>query len=304
MKQKRKKKLLTEMSVTLTNEKKEKTTLVYQIRSIAAAQIWAKCIHYARRQSCLCDRDRFDNFPNSARGSLENLLKILNSTIEELKTFHPELEFPPINLENLQGSVNYLHFHFAHSHHVTKVVGKHNLKLWSTFNTILHAIENRISSKDEGLPNAAVFFTWLRPLNCPIPEKSYENFCLNLEFGTAYSNYSQVGRHFAEMFWNEDDHLDDAHIRPSNSINGDTLLWFGPSQDHLSNRHNIEKIKTWFLARRERFEKLGWHWGDPKLALGFIPVARLKESLHTEKEINEFVNFLSRFTLVKEVQVS
>jgi len=298
--------VFTEMYVELSDETgviKQNRILEYQIRKTKSAQIWAQAIHNAH--SCplggLRERDRFDNFPSNPRASLDHLLGILYDTVEKLRALHPELDFPEVDLNDLQNSINYLHFHFVHSHHVTKSVTAESHDHWTRFNMVLHAIESKIAPQADAFPNALLIFTWHDNARYEIPDESYSEFCLNMEFGTAYSQYSQIGRHFTEMYWSGDDHLADEHVLPARVISGDTLLWFGPSRDQFWAMGHLLDLEKWFMARRERFERLGHRWGDPRLALGQIPVARLRDSLHTMKELSDFVQSLAGYNRVENV---
>lgn len=295
------------MILTLSDKLNNTTQIEFQIRTTLSAQLWAKSIEEAGAFG-LRESDRFYNFPQQDRSNLEHLLSSLEENIKNLSCLHPEINFPTLDLNRLQESINDLHFNFAHGHHVTKNITALNEKSWGTFNTTLHNIEavlsNDYSIKHTGLSNARVVFTWNKTFSQIIPNECYSDFSVSYEFGTVYANYSQVGRHFYEMFRSQDDQLADEHIQPSRFISADTNIWLGPTSGHAFELKSYEQIKDWFENRKERFNRLGYFWGDPQLAIGQIPVARLAEPLVSIKEIKSYVEKLSKFSKVLSVKVS
>lgn len=302
----RRKNAYSEMRLIVAAPDGRRKELVYDIRPSAAAQLWARCIEQARVHG-LRERRRFNGFPGNPSSDLEHLIGELLSVIANLKAFHPEIEFIPLDRSRLSESVNALHFHFAHSHHVTKAVNAENEQAWTDFNVLLHAIEMALKDKDirqrTGLPGASITVTWNKPIHTPIPEDSYPDFSLGSDFGTAYINYHHVGRHFLEMFFANDDILADEHIQPARLLGGDTRLWFGPSTGHYVDKILMERMESWFKERAERFNRLGHFWGDPKTALGYIPVARLRDQIHRPDEILQFLKDLAPFSEVIDMTV-
>ena len=296
----------TNMLVLLSNETGNSIELNYQIRNTLSAQIWAKCIHEAESLG-LREINRFYNFPGQSRADIDWLVRYLEEIISSLQSFHPDLSFPQLDRDNLQQSVNELHFNFAHSHHVTKRINDLNRDKWSSFNVILHAIEAAIVNKrilnHTGLNASRIVFTWNSLHRADIPNECYNDFAIDHSFGTAYVNYAQVGRHFYEIFRSQDCQLADEHIQPYRFISADTNLYFGPTAGHGFSKTVYEQMKNWFFLHNERFSRLGFEWGDPKLAIGQIPVATLREPLYTEKEINSFLSLLATFTRVSKVSV-
>lgn len=280
--------------------------LDFHIRNTRSAQIWASCIEQAQ-SSGLRESDRFYNFPGHKHSELQSLLQWLENLIEALKKHHPHLEFPTVDPENLQKSINTLHFDFAHSVHVTQLINPENEKAWSDFNIVLHALESALSNHEYkdlvGVNFCRIDFTWNQPHHQPMPEECYQDFSINKEFGCVYIHYPHVGRHFLEMFTAKDDNLADEHIQPTRFISADTMIYFGPSHGHYHMVHTEKDMKEWFEKRSERFNRLGHFWGDPKLALGFIPVARLAEPHFNLKEVNGFQQKISACNHVRSARV-
>lgn len=295
------------MKVVFTNRKKQTFTLTYKIRKTRMAQVWAHCLKNSQTGKFL-ENNRFYNFPGQKLYSLGNLLKRLERNIQELKKLHPELKFPELDKNNIQTSINELHYDFAHGHHVTQVMNKQNANAWREFNMVLHGIEaclgNEHILKIKGIPQAHAIFTWRDPHRVFIPHDGYNEFTLREEFGVAYAAYSQVGRHILEMFLSQDDKLSDEHIQPHRLISGNTQLWFGPTTTAEEVERILSNMEKWFQKRKRRFHSLGLRWGDPELAIGQIPVADLKDRPKSKKAQLALIHKLSKFDRIKKVQVS
>ncbi len=51
------------------------------------------------------------------------------------------------------------------------------------------------------------------------------------------------------------------------------LVW--PQHHRGAGSSRFLRLKEWFEERKDRFERLGLFWGDPRLAIGWLPVADL-----------------------------
>lgn len=255
----------------------------------------------------LREKNRFYNFSGNPESDLDFSLTKLDRLIGDLKKFHPELDFPRFNRNDIPGSVNFIHHHFAHTELVTKAATSESQPLWTELNILLHGIEQIIRSKktrvETGLSDSLVIFTWNEPHQVPIPQESYRDFAFNMTFGTAYIGYAQIGRHFLEIFLNQDDFLADEHIQPARYISANTHLWFGPTTGHYRSAELYSRMQKWFEERKERFNSLGFFWDSPEIALGYIPVASLKQPLYSTSEIKDFMNEMTSCNTLLDVQI-
>jgi hypothetical protein len=65
------------------------------------------------------------------------------------------------------------------------------------------------------------------------------------------------------------------------NIAGDFYLWFGNETTESFNSHRMNQIKQWFMDKQ--MDKIvGMSWGDPRLAIGWLPVAELDEAVSKE----------------------
>lgn len=298
------KKMIVTLKGTLTGKTRD---LEYEIRQHPVAQLWAHAV-FQSQSAGLRETDRLSNFSSDTDAELDVHLARLTRCLGQLKEMHPELNLSDIDGENLSQSINHLHYHFAHSNLVTSLVDESNRKTWEEFNVLLHAVESSLHSRGalerHGLPDARIVFTWNENHPVPIPDEMYKEFTLQLMSGYAYANYSQVGRQLFEMFLAKDETLADEHIQPSRFISGDTFLWFGYTLGHQRVIQLEGQLKSWFEGQQERFNKLGFNWGDPKLSLGMIPVARLTSLCYQTYEIKELIKELCEYDKVSSVTIS
>lgn len=295
------------LKVKLRSSKSQnERVLVYEIRNHAVAQLWARQLKLSLN-SGLKEKNRFYNFIADPDKELKIYIERLKNNIEVLRKLHPDLKIDDLDTSNPGPSINHLHYNFAHSRLVEDLVDDSNRKAWDEFNVLLHAIESVMESqkavKGMGLPLARIVFTWNDHHRVAIPDAFYDEYSLHINFGHVYINYAQTGRQIYEMYMNNDLGLHDEHIQPARFISGDTILWFGGDIGHRRALEIENNLHNWFEKNKERFNKLGFHWGDPKLALGQIPVGRLKNLPYHTKEMKALIQELSEFDEVAGVEV-
>lgn len=278
-------------------------SLNFQIYSHKAAQKWAQCLRDAQTTSRLFETERWYNFPGKKLGSFASLTTELNQVISALNVRHPGLITETLDPTHLQESINRLHVHFADSHLVQKRITAESSDLWLQFNNLLHAFESVERSlqveAQAGLPNASIIFTWENNCKRPLDDEDYREFTIAKKFGTCYVNYCQVGRHLFEIFQAHDTDLSQEHVRPLENISADTYLWLGPSTGPQGFKKKMSDIEAWFHKNESAFRHLGLKWGDPRLAIGWIPVATLSieiSSVAEQKALIDRINQCDRIS--------
>ena len=210
--------------------------------------------------------DRVYNL-NDSKQELDQAIAQCNQTIKQLNSKY-KLSIPSIKLDSLQDDVNYAHTFFVDA---TKN------KLWDNLNWQLHGIEILERNQNKKL-QGQIFLELQDKEHYEIPEQSFKYFTTRKLFGYCYANYSHVGRHIFEMYNAQDHEAHDEHIIPMHRISGSSYLWFGNTTNWIYDKIRKFKIKRWFLANKIN-EIVGMQWGDPKLAIGWLPVAKIKDKL-------------------------
>lgn len=293
-----------ELRVQLSNSK-EQHILNYEVFSSPVTELWCKSLKQAEALE-LGEKDRFYNFPRNQGRTLEDLLGHLENVIGQLQALHPELRLNDLDAQNLQVSVNHLHTHFAHSHLVEAKITDQNRELWRDFNTLLHAVEawliNLRHRASLNLPLARIVFTWPDNFRQELPEEAYSHFSLRKEFGGLYANYSQVGRQLVELYYAEDQNVPIEHVQPARFLSADSMLWFGPTTTDEVHFNLLNGLESWF-HQHPTLMSTDLKWGDPKLALGYLPLGRLKQNFNSDEERLKYVEFLGQFNEISFVKL-
>lgn len=261
------------MKVKFTFLKKDQTeiNLVYLPFDNDHSRLWVQGIsNFIKSKIKLTDNERVYNF-NDYNEELKTLLENCNSTIVKLNRKY-KISMPPITLDNLQDDINYVHTFFAELEREN-----HIDNLWTRLNEYLHGLEIIERGKNKklqgqvfcGLPNYEKY---------DIPEKSYSYFTIKKKFGYCYANYPHVGRHILEMYNARDEDAHDDHVLPMHKIAGDFYLWFGNDSSLILDTKKIWDIKRWF--HKNNIDKIvNMKWGDPRLAIGWLPVAEIEQQI-------------------------
>lgn len=200
--------------------------------------------------------------------------------VSQLNQAFPELIPVRHPGEEVQEWVNRTHVHFADTAKNKKYVNSRTVNLWNELNNQLHALESCIRSqkteKSVGIPEANIVLTWKDPFQQALEPDDYNHFTVAKKFGTLYVNYCQTGRHLYEMFLADDEVAADEQILPLRLVSADTYLWFGSTTGPNSLKNRQKAVRDWFMKNQERLNRLGFHWGDPTLAIGWLPVAEIQ----------------------------
>ena len=276
--------------------------LQFQVRSTPVARKCLACLQKANSLSSILEPGRWYNFKKSPYANLEILTHNLNQTIDRLNQHHPGLITEVVDKNNLQQSINRLHVHFADSHLVHQRITEASYPSWFEFNNLLHAFEAVQRSQDlseqNELPNYSMVLTWKDNFKTELNDEDYSHFTIAKKFGTIYVNYCQVGRHLFEMFQAQDHDLAEEHILPLKLVSADSYFWFGPSSGKSGLEKKYAQIEAWFKQNEELFRRRGLGaWGDPRLAIGWLPVADLDRTIHPQEpraltaEVSNFDHF-------------
>lgn len=300
-------KTYTTLNLNLKAANDSQMNLQFDIHPTSVAQRWARSVEQAHQQSRILEADRWYNFPGHSLSSLESVVAGLEKNILALNEIHPGLIEVNWNRESPQETINELHIHFADSHLVEKRITEQSYPLWFEFNNLLHAFEAVERSKQvenqAGIPNASMVITWEKHFKQELKEEDYSHFTIAKKFGTCYVNYCQVGRHVFEMFQAQDLELDPEHVQPLRSVSADTYLWFGQSTGVQGFTRKSEALEKWFHDNEAYFRKLGLIWGDPRLAIGWLPVATIRGQFNSVASQKELIHNISRMKAVHSLQV-
>lgn len=190
----------------------------------------------------------------------------VNDTISKLNELYDGLIDSTVSSDNTQNDVNYIHSNFVELHQGRIDCTNESAELWDTLNQQLHSCEADYNQ------SAFIFFEIEDTKTISIPEDAYPHFTLNRQYGDCYMSYYQVGRHIAELFYAKDADVDPRHIKPFCDMSATGALYFGKNRPKAHSRQWPE-VKKWYNNHLN--DKFHMNWGDPKLAIGMLPVAKL-----------------------------
>jgi hypothetical protein len=260
------------ISFTLSKTNGSKIELKYQSFENEHSNLWVNGIEsFIKSEQTLDDCTRVYNF-NDYQTELDQNIKKCNLIIDDLNSRY-SLSIPYINIKSLQNDINYVHTFFVDNENQTD-------KGWIDLNYYLHGIEIIERAKSKKI-QGQIFYNLPKPLLYDIPTQSYKSFTITKRYGYCYANYPHIGRHILEMFNAKDDEAEDDHVIPMSKIGGGSYLWFGNSTPFLFDIKRKLEIRNWFKKNKIN-EIVNMEWGDPKLAIGWLPVAKLITNIPKE----------------------
>ena len=262
------------VAITFVKQDQSQLTLTYRAFDLEHSRLWLKSIaDFIGRKQILDDTDRVYNF-NDYDLEMQTMLDNCNSTIDQLNRLY-SLSMPHIRKNYLQQDINFVHTFFVDADRLND----HSLP-WIKLNDYLHGLEI-IQRRSKTNFQGQVFCTLPDPIKYPIPQESYNFFTTKKNFGYCYANYPHVGRHILEMYHAQDQAAHHDHVLPMHNIAGDFYLWFGNETTESFDSHRMNQIKQWFMD--QQMDKIvGMSWGDPRLAIGWLPVAQLDQTVCKE----------------------
>lgn len=252
-------------------------SLEFEVLETATAKRWFNLLkEFSGREEGVRERKRFYHFsPLELESELESyneLVRKINEVaqvkIPELETQRPpsqeELNFQHRFFEDFRGSVTHPHSSFLKADHEVR-------QLWEDFNVWIHKLEDM-----QGTPRLVV--TFQDPPKIPLTLEDYQEFTLDVGFGDVFINYCQVGKHPLEAYLAKDNEVAADVLRPLEFMSADFRVRFCP--DKSSFVDDREKLNEWLRGR-------GLDPQEPRLGVGWIPVARLDENHKHSKLIDE-----------------
>lgn len=242
------------MLVDVNLGKNAEYTITYKFfEHRVAKRIWQRQKETGHLHEYL-SRDRFYNWGETEA----EVRQRLNHSVSKIKELAPELVF------NDSDDLNRLHVNFPDLVH--NATGK--LKYWlSMFNYHIHHLEDITRAARRR------FVTCACTENIPeqLEESDYNLFTTERKYGYLYMNYPHVGKHIAELYFDNDVEIPAHHIVPTSVLRNDFYAWF--DSDTLHNDLLLKKyIKRWCLKISH---KLPYPPDDPRMAIGYIPIGKL-----------------------------
>ena len=218
------------------------------------------------QENNVVSRTQFYNFGETQKDVEEKLLHISE-----------QLQSLGLIKDTSQENLNILHENFPrlHAEHTGKI-----RELLRMFNYYIHHLED-IS---RGYNGKRFLFT-CEDEGIDLPQQAYEMFTPTKEYGKLYMNYPHVGKHFLELFSDQDINIPQEQIQLTHKMCNTVYCWFG--ENKFTNKIELDDLMiNMFMFYRQIEHKLPYKWKDPKLAIGYLPLGELDKDINVDDIAN------------------
>ncbi len=256
---------------------------------------WAQLLSYqCMFEPEIYEKDRFYNFPDNV-WTEEHIVSEINLCIARLNKANAGiLESAEIGMS--QERLNVLHHYFEtlrggvlNPGSFWTMANSEVRAALERYNVLIHRAENfyNTSGRENYFPRVVCRFK--NRERVPLLGTDYQHFTLHRQFGEVYINYCEVGKPLYDVFKDGDDVVGEDNIRPLRYYSPDFALYFHNTQPYKVDNF-LTAMDSWWDQNDNYLGALGFTKGDPKNAIGYIPVAALTEIHDIDDVINELVN--------------
>lgn len=253
--------------------------LEFELRNTPIAKKWlVELEEFINFNASFDDHERFYNFPHS-KYTKEYVIDELNNIINTINSYQPVVA-RSVTVASGADDMNYLHhiFEVYHGLYDTQQTNEfftnapdevklalRNLNIW------IHRFESL-----GGIPRFVA--TWYgKPCRKSLADDDFNYFTLKESWGTMYINYCEVGKNLFDLYHDNDEYIDPVAFKPLHYYSLDFTVRFTDKDNYYYD--NLEKeVWQYYDNNSEFFAELGYKKYDPKLSLGWIPVADIIES--------------------------
>jgi hypothetical protein len=248
-------------------------TLSYKLRDHRVAHKWIERVEQAQARYHIDNPGRFYGF-----GSIEQqtayALDQMNKCIDTINQYQTIVTRRLVDV-NDQDTLNYLHNIFEQYH---GLLDQQNTLFWNTAPddvkialADLNILVHRCESVSRGAEPRHVVTWYGLPKTETLADEDYQLFDSNIQFGTVYLNYVEIGKTLEDLAVDNDQYISDDAFQPFRHYSADFNVKFWTRQ--TSQADSI--IKEYYDKHSDFFASRNLMWGDPKLAIGAIPLADL-----------------------------
>ena len=108
-----------------------------------------------------------------------------------------------------------------------------------------------------------------------LSDADYSHFTKREVWGRWYIDYCELGKPLWDVYQDQDEIVGDDNIRPLQYFSPNALIQFCPTASVTAVQQQLRGFNQWWDENKQFLSKLGFKKGDPKNAIGSIPVADL-----------------------------
>lgn len=283
---------MTTVLVHFKNNSKELIQFRFNVYNTDIAKRWVQCLKsQCYINNVIYEPDRVYNFFNE-KWSEQKIVDDINRCIDIINSKEILINHRAY-IGMTQDVLNRLHFYFEQLRGgilspgiFWQFAGAPEKNALEQYNILIHRAENFNSNKNNVSPR--IVCTFNGNIRHDLLDSDYNYFTLNRKFGEMYINYCEVGKPIYDVFKDNDEIVSSANIRPLKYYSPDfTVSFFDRSDDIVI--PFLTRMDKWWDNNRERLANLGFIKGDPRNAIGNIPVAMIDTTL-TQNQVIELIS--------------
>jgi hypothetical protein len=258
-------------------------TLTYKLRDHSVTRKWIKRVELAQASYNIDNPNRFYGF-GSIEEQTNHALSQINSCINCINKHKPIVSRHLTDVSD-QDTLNYLHSIFEQYH---GLLDQQNTDYWQSAPdevrralADLNILVHRCESVSRGAEPRHVVTWYGLPKTELLELEDYQLFETNINFGTVYLNYVEIGKTLEDLAYDNDDYIGDGAFQPFRHYSADFNVKFY----HRQIDNNDAILKEYYDAHSNFFAKRNLSWGHPYLSAGSIPLADIVDSHNVVKEI-------------------
>lgn len=234
--------------------KSAELTLSYQMYDNSVSSLFYE--RMKQQENLIVDRSQFYNFGETE----EEIQQKLSAVSQQLLTAGL---ISDVNQDNL----NQLHENFPRLH--AETTNLEHKALLQKFNYLIHHLED-LSRKF----NSKRFLFTCEDDGIDLPKEAYSMFTPSKKFGVMYMNYPHVGKHFLELFADNDVHIPNDQIQFTTKMSNTVYCWL--DNDKYTTQFELDDLMMMmFMFYRQIQNKIPYQWKDPRLTIGYLPLGEL-----------------------------
>jgi hypothetical protein len=271
-----------------TNNPTDEITLTYKLRDHSLVGKWIDRVKLAQTQYEIDNPGRFYGF-GSTEQQAEYALAKIEQCINIINQHQLIINRYPTDV-NDQDTLNYLHHVFEEYH---GLLDKQDTNYWLTAPddvrvalADLNILVHRCESVGRGA-NPRHVVTWYGlPKTEVLDPADYKLFEPNIQFGTVYLNYVEIGKTFDDLAIDNDRYIGDDAFRPFRHYSADFNVKFWSTTDRQVAEHRAI-LNAYFQENSEFFAVRNLTLDHPYMVSGAIPLADLVDDKETVVSVLE-----------------
>jgi len=273
------------------NNPADEIVLNYRLRNTSIAHKWMERVCLAQQLGYpVDDPKRFYGFGSVEQQALLALSE-MNALVDTLQNSFGLSIGRRLHAVDDQDTLNYLHHIFEVEHGLLnqKKLEPQFQQHLSALNILVHRCE---SIQRGANPRHVVTYFGLEK-DKTLDSDDYQYFDPNIQFGTVYLNYVEIGKTLEDLMLDDDQYIFSDAFRPFNHYSADFFIPF-----YSANGDTLKlNVETYYNKHKETFESMGYTWAELSKSIGFVPVADLE---HCDNALD----LLESRQFVKAVQFS